>query len=78
MPFADDSSLFSIVHDTQVYSNDLNNDFEISKSWAFQWKMNFNSDPTQSSFSKHLGVILDTKSKFDEVLKMISSKLKNS
>ena len=40
--------------------------------------MNFNSDSTQSSFPKHLGVILDTKSKFDEVLKMISSKLKNS
>ena len=78
--FPDDTSLFSVVHDTQT--SDLN----LINNWAFQWKMNFNPDPTkqahevifsrkakeiyhpllvynvtsvsQSSSSKHLGVIL--------------------
>ena len=71
--------------------------------WAFQWKINFNPDPTkqaygvifsrktkeiyhpplvfnntnvsQSSSQKHLGVILDSKLIFDEHLKMISLKI---
>ena len=98
--FADDTSLFSVVHDTQTSANDLNKDLKIINNWAFQWKMNFNPDPTkqahevifsrktkeiyhpplvfnntnvsQSSSQKHLGVILDFKLKFDEHLKMVS------
>ena len=45
--FADDTSLFSVVHDTQTSANDLNKDFKIINNWAFQWKINFNSDPTK-------------------------------
>ena len=33
--FADDTSLFSVVHDTQTSANDLNKDLEITKNWAF-------------------------------------------
>ena len=47
--FADDTSLFSVVHDTQTSANDLNKDLEIMNNWAFQWKMNFNPDPTKQA-----------------------------
>ena len=101
--FADDTSLFSVAHDTQTSANDLNKDLKIINNWAFRWKMNFNPDPTkqthevifscktkeiyhpplvfnntnvsQSSSQKHLGVILDSKLIFDEHLKMVSLKI---
>ena len=44
--FADDTSLFSVVHDIQTYANDLNKDLKLINNWVFQWKMNFNPDPT--------------------------------
>ena len=34
--FADDTSMFSLVHDTQTSVNDLNKDLEIINNWAFQ------------------------------------------
>ena len=45
--FADDISLLSIVHDTQTSANDFDKDLKIMNNWAFQWKMNFNPDPTK-------------------------------
>ena len=45
--FAEDTSLFSVVHDTQTSKNDLNKDLKIINNWTFQWKMNFNPDPTK-------------------------------
>ena len=47
--FADHTSLFSVVHDTQASANDLNKDLEIINNWAFQWKMNFNPDPAKQA-----------------------------
>ena len=47
--FADNTSLFSVVHDTQTSANDLSKDLEIINNWAFQWKMNFNPDPTKQA-----------------------------
>ena len=47
--FADDTSLFSVVHDTQTSANDLNKDLKIINNCAFQWKMNFNPDPTKQA-----------------------------
>ena len=38
---------FSIVHDTQTSANNLNKDLKIN--WAFQWKINFNLDPTKQA-----------------------------
>ena len=101
--FADDTSLFTVVHDTQRSANDLNKDLKLINNWVFQWKMNFNPDPTeqahevifshkakeiyhsplvfnnasasQSSFQKHLHLILDSKLIFDEHLKMVSLKI---
>ena len=43
--FADDTSLFSIVHDPNATANDLNNDLSKINDWAYQWKINFNPDP---------------------------------
>ena len=101
--FAGNTSLFCVAHDTETSANDLNKDLKIINNWAFQWKMNFNPDPTkqahevifsrktieiyhpplifnntnvsQSSSQKHLGLILDSKLIFDEHLKMVSLKI---
>ena len=40
--FADDTSLFSVVNDSQTSANDLNKNSKIMNNWAFQCKMNFN------------------------------------
>ena len=45
--FADDTSLFSIVHDCVVSAEELNYDLTQIKNWAYQWKMCFNPDPTK-------------------------------
>ena len=47
--FADDTSLFSIVHDPNATANDLNNDLAKINDWAYQWKMNFNPDPFEQA-----------------------------
>ena len=43
--FADDTMLFSIVHDP-LSANELNRDLNINQ-WAYQWKMEFNPDPSK-------------------------------
>ena len=37
--FADDTSLFSVVHDRTTSANELNNDLLKIESWAYQWKI---------------------------------------
>ena len=57
--FADDKSLFSVVHDVNISAKEINDDLQKVNDWAFQWKMSFNPDP-----SKHtLEVIFSRKSK---------------
>ena len=57
--FADDTSLFSVIHDVDASANELNNDLYQINKWAFQWKMSFNPDP-----SKHAQeIILSRKTK---------------
>ena len=101
--FADDTSLFSVIHDIQASANNLNKDLELINNWAFQWKMNFNPDPTkqaqevifsrktkslshpplvfnnsnvsQTTSQKHLGIILDSQLIFENHLKMVSAKI---
>ena len=43
--FADDTSLFSLVHDVNASARELNNELKKINKWAFQWKMSFNPDP---------------------------------
>ena len=43
--FADNTSLFSVVHNIATSSCDLSYDLNRVKEWAFQWKMSFNPEP---------------------------------
>ena len=43
--FADDTSLFTIVKENNESANILNDDLQLISSWAYKWKMLFNSDP---------------------------------
>ena len=45
--FADDTMLFSVVKDPVISANDLNHDLDMICQWAYQWKMEFNPDPTK-------------------------------
>ena len=45
--FADDTSLFSVVHDMHSSASDLNKDLKTINEWPFQWKMSFNPDPNK-------------------------------
>ena len=45
--FADDKSLLSTVKVHKRKANNLNSDQKEINKWAFQWKMNFNPDPTK-------------------------------
>ena len=47
--FADDTSLFSVVHDTNDSAKDLNHDLKKIQNWAKQWKMSFNPDPAKQA-----------------------------
>ena len=47
--FADDTSLFSIVHDPVISADELNHDLNLIKKWSHQWKMSFNPDPTKQA-----------------------------
>ena len=42
--FADHKSIFSIVHDIDLSSKQLNDDLKKASDWAYHWKMSFNPD----------------------------------
>ena len=42
--FADETSLFSLVHDVTISCSELNSDFAKISEWDFKWKMSFNHD----------------------------------
>ena len=47
--FADDTSLFSIVHNMNTSTTNFNKDLNKIKNWAIQWKINFNPDPSKQA-----------------------------
>ena len=53
--FADNTSLFSVVHDIAISSCELNYDLNRVREWALQWKMSFNPEP-----SKHAQEVIFT------------------
>ena len=55
--FADDVSLFSIVHNTQTSYEDLTHDLSLIEGWSYQWKMVFNPDLNKQAIE----VIFSTK-----------------
>ena len=42
--FAGDTSLFSVVRNPEISTEELNHDLGLINNWAFQWKMSFNPD----------------------------------
>ena len=47
--FHDDTSLFSVVHNENTSSKELNDDLKKHSDWAFQWRMIFNSDSSKQT-----------------------------
>ena len=47
--FADDTMLFSIVHDPSSSADELNQDLITINRWAYQWKMSFNPEPSKQA-----------------------------
>ena len=45
--FADDTSLFSVVHNRDSSAAELNTDLAKISHWVQQWKMSFNPDPSK-------------------------------
>ena len=48
-PFADDTSIFSTIHDSHTSASNLTSDLQKISEWAFKWKMSFNPDPTKQA-----------------------------
>ena len=47
--YADDTMLYSVVQDAFLSAASLNHDLELIRRWAYQWKMEFNPDPTKQA-----------------------------
>ena len=47
--FADDTSLFSVIHNKHLSAQNLNEDLNKINHWVFQWKMSFNPDPSKQA-----------------------------
>ena len=47
--FADDTSLFSVVHDINTAAIELNSELKQINERAFQWKMTFNPDHSKQA-----------------------------
>ena len=47
--FADDTSLFTVVHDPDTAALDMNHDLNLIKLWAHNWRMAFNPDPAKQA-----------------------------
>ena len=44
-----DTSLFTVVHNTNAAANDMNHDLEFMKQWAHNLRMSFNPDPLKQA-----------------------------
>ena len=47
--FADDTSLFTVVHDVDIAADQLNRDLKVISNWPHQWKMQFNPDKNKQA-----------------------------
>ena len=41
--------IFSVVKNPDISANDLNHDLDIIRKWAYQWKLEFNPDPSKQA-----------------------------
>ena len=42
--FADDTSLFTVVEESNTTASDMNHDLDLISQWAHAWRMSFNPD----------------------------------
>ena len=67
--FAGNTSLFSVIHDSNTSALELNSDMAKINRWAFPWKMSFNPDPKKQAheviFSRKSKAILHTPAGFN-------------
>ena len=47
--FADDTFLFSVIHDSNTSRIEINGDLSLIKNWAFQWKTSVNRDASKQA-----------------------------
>ena len=47
--FADDTCLFSVVHDKNTSAKKINNDLRKISNWTYQWKVRFNPNPLRQA-----------------------------
>ena len=47
--FADDTSLFSFVHNKYGSRDELNHDLKKKKDWSLNWKKKLNPDPNKQA-----------------------------
>ena len=68
--FADDTSLFCVVHNANTTAKQLNNDLVKINRWAYQWKMSFNPDPSKQAqeviFSRKTKKRIPSSSRFEQ------------
>ena len=60
--FADDMSLFSIIHNANTSGSHLNSDLSKISTWAFQWKISFNPDPSKQAQTCHPSIYFNNRS----------------
>ena len=47
--FADDTSLFTVVRESNIAANDMDHDLKLISQWAHDWRMSFNPDPQKQA-----------------------------
>ena len=47
--FADDTSLFTVVHEPSMASEEINRDLALIRKWAHDWRVLFNVDPQKQA-----------------------------
>ena len=62
--FADDTSLFSVVHNANTTAKELYNDLVKISRWPYQWKMSFNPDHSKQGQE----IIFSRKTKRNNIL----------
>ena len=47
--FADDTSLFTVIHEANASAEDMNHDLRLISQWAYDWRLSFNPDPQKQA-----------------------------
>ena len=47
--YADDTSLFTVVEDSNAAANDMSHDLDLISQWTYAWRMSFNPDPQKQA-----------------------------